>query len=88
MSETVGIRDLKNGASRIVERAEAGESITITRRGKPVARIISATMPTHLASKVAAGKVRPANGVRALPDPVKLSKAGKTAAQYVSEGRR
>jgi prevent-host-death family protein len=88
MSETVGIRDLKNSASRIVERAEAGESITITRRGKPVARIVSAAMPAHLASKVAAGTVRPANGVRTLPDPIKLSTTGKTAAQHVSEGRR
>lgn len=33
----VGIRDLKAHASDIVERAEAGESILVTRRGKPVA---------------------------------------------------
>jgi prevent-host-death family protein len=33
----IGIRDLKVHASDIVKRAEAGESILVTRRGKPVA---------------------------------------------------
>jgi hypothetical protein len=35
MSETVGIRELKNGTSEIIDRVEAGEPITVTRRGKP-----------------------------------------------------
>lgn len=88
MSETVGIRDLKNSASRIIERAEAGEPITITRRGKPVARIVSASMPARLAALIADGSVRPGSGSHRLPKPVKPSGTGKTAAQYVAEGRR
>lgn len=35
----VGIRELKQNASAIVDAAEAGETIVITRRGAPVARI-------------------------------------------------
>ncbi len=90
MSEeaTVGIRELKDGASRIVERAEGGEPITITRRGKPVARIVSAATPPHLAALVAGGSVRAGNGTRYLPTPTKLRGGGKTAADYVTEGRR
>jgi len=40
----VGIRDLKTHASDIVERAEAGESFLITRRGKPVAVVLPFTV--------------------------------------------
>ena len=88
MSETVGIRDLKNSASRIIEQAEAGEPITVTRRGKPVARIVSATIPMRLAALIAQGTVKPGTGARLLPEPIRPSGRGKTAAQHVSEGRR
>ena len=88
MSETVGIRELKNNASQIIERAEAGESITVTRRGKPVATIVSATRSPGMAALIANGTVRPGNGSRHLPEPIKLRGPGPTAAQYVSEGRR
>jgi prevent-host-death family protein len=36
----VGIRELKEHASDIVERAEAGEAFLVTRRGKPVAVVL------------------------------------------------
>lgn len=88
MSETVGIRELKNGTSRIIEQVEAGEAITVTRRGKPVARIVSAATTPHMAALVAKGAVRQGNGTRYLPKPTKLRGTGMTAADYVSEGRR
>jgi prevent-host-death family protein len=88
MSKTVGIRELKNNTSRIIERAAAGESITITRRGKPVAMIVSATVSPGLAALIADGTVRPGSGSRRLPTPVTPRGKGKTAAEYVSEGRR
>ncbi len=37
---TVGIRALKQNASEVVRRAAAGDVITITDRGTPVARIV------------------------------------------------
>jgi prevent-host-death family protein len=85
---TVGIRELKNGTSQIIERVEAGESITVTRRGKPVARIVSTETSPHLAKMVADGTVRPGTSARPLPKPIKPRVGGKTAAEYVSEGRR
>lgn len=36
---TVSIADAKNRLSELVKRAEAGEQITLTRRGRPVARL-------------------------------------------------
>ncbi len=35
--ETVGTYELKGNLSKLLARVEQGESITITRRGKPVA---------------------------------------------------
>lgn len=88
LKNTVGIRELKDGASSIIERAEAGEPITVTRRGKPVAQIVSAAMSPHLAALVAEGTVRPGKAGRYVPKPAKPRGGGKSAADYVSEGRR
>jgi prevent-host-death family protein len=35
--ETIGVRELRQNASKYLRRVAAGESITITDRGKPVA---------------------------------------------------
>jgi prevent-host-death family protein len=85
---TVGIRELKDRASSIIDRVEEGEAITVTKRGRPVARLVSAATPPHLAAMVAEGAVRPSEGPRHLPKPTKLRGDGKSAADYVSEGRR
>jgi prevent-host-death family protein len=86
---TVGIRELKDNASSIIDRVEEGEAITVTKHGRPVARIVSTTTPRHLSALIADGTVRPPEGSRYLPPkPVKLRGSGKSAAEYVSEGRR
>lgn len=85
---TVGIRELKDKASAIIDRVEDGEAITVTKHGRPVARIVSAAPPPHLAALIADGTVRSSEGPRYLPKPAKLRGSGKSAADYVSEGRR
>jgi prevent-host-death family protein len=85
---TVGIRELKDKASSIIDRVEEGEAITVTKHGRAVARIVSTTTPRHLAALVADGSVRPSEGPRHLPKPAKLKGKGMSAADYVSEGRR
>ena len=57
MSE-VGIRALKQNASAVVAEAAAGETVTITDRGRPVAQMT----PLHksrLETLVEAGRARP-----------------------------
>jgi prevent-host-death family protein len=88
-SATVGIRELKDKASSIIDRVEEGEAITVTKHGRAVARIVSATTPPHLAALIADRTVRPPEGPRYLPaKPARLQGTGKSAAEYVSEGRR
>ena len=88
MSREVGIRELKNGISALIEGVENGEIVTITRRGKPVARIVPANVPPGIARLVAEGRVRLGSGPPGLPSPVKLRGPGKSAVDYVREGRR
>jgi prevent-host-death family protein len=40
MDKPVNIHDAKTHLSRLVERVEAGEEITIARAGRPVARLV------------------------------------------------
>ena len=38
--ETIGIRELRQHASRYLARVKAGATIAITERGRPIARIV------------------------------------------------
>jgi len=54
----VGIRALKQNASAVVAQAAAGETITITDRGRPVA-LITPIPETRLEAKIKRGEARP-----------------------------
>ena len=43
--DAISLADAKAHLSELVDRVEAGDSIDITRRGKPVARLTSAAKP-------------------------------------------
>ncbi len=43
---TVSVRELKGGLSRYLKRAAAGEDITVTSRGRPIARLLPAPKPS------------------------------------------
>jgi prevent-host-death family protein len=40
MSERVGVRELRQNLSKYLRRVEAGESLDVTERGRPVARLV------------------------------------------------
>lgn len=48
MSEAVNVRTLRNEYARLIARAEAGEAVTIVRRGKPVARLVPIAEPAEI----------------------------------------
>ena len=76
---SVGIRELKQNASKVVARAAAGETVTITERGRPVAQLTP--LPTsRLDELIAAGLVIPATrGPHDLPEPVVVPGLGQDA---------
>lgn len=68
MSE-VGIRALKQNASAVVADAAAGETVTITDRGRPVAQMTSIPA-SPLQRLLSSGRARPPRrDIRELPIP-------------------
>jgi prevent-host-death family protein len=66
----VGMHEAKTKLSQLVERAEAGEDIIISRNGKPVARLVPVIRTASLASVRGAwrGRVHIAADFDELPD--------------------
>ncbi len=53
MNAEIGVRELRNEVSEVLRRAEAGEEIVVTVRGRKVARVVAAdarpsTMPAEI----------------------------------------
>lgn len=55
-----GVRDLRDHLSRYLERVRAGEELTVTDRGRPIARLIPVDGPHTFDRLVAEGLVTPA----------------------------
>ncbi|MCL2781628.1 MAG: type II toxin-antitoxin system prevent-host-death family antitoxin [Actinomycetia bacterium] len=65
----VGIRALKQNASAVVADAQAGATVTITDRGRPVAQL-TPIPASRLRQLIVAGTARPARDeIRDLPEP-------------------
>ncbi len=71
MSE-VGMHEAKTKLSQLVERAQAGEEITITRNGTPVARLVPVAPTRTFASLrgIWRGQVHIADDFDELPDDI------------------
>jgi prevent-host-death family protein len=54
----IGMHDAKTQLSKLVERAEAGEEIVITRRGEPAVRLVPARQGDGFASLAGSWKGR------------------------------
>ncbi|MBX3030660.1 MAG: hypothetical protein KF809_10900 [Chloroflexi bacterium] len=62
MSETVGIRELRQHLSRYTARTIKGESFDVTDRGQPVGRLVPPASGTAwLDDLIAAGRIAPAH---------------------------
>jgi len=62
----VGIRDLRDHLSAYLERVKAGETITITEHGKPIARVLGSRFSPRVLELIANGTITPAS--RPMPD--------------------
>lgn len=54
--ERIGIYDARSRLSELVERVEAGEEVLLTRRGRPVVRMVRAGDAQRAAARTAAVK--------------------------------
>lgn len=56
----VGVRDLRDHLSRYLERVKAGEELTVTEHGRPIARLVAPRPRDRWDELVARGLIRPA----------------------------
>ncbi len=85
----VGIRELRQRASELLRRVEAGETIEVTDRGRPVA--VLAPMPDAgpLEQLRAAGEVTPATGsLSDLPEPLPVPAGKESPSAILARLRR
>jgi prevent-host-death family protein len=85
---SVGIRELRQRASELLRLVEAGETIEVTDRGRPVA--VLGPIPDHssLDQLRATGDISPATRrFDDLPDPLVLAAAQPTASQILARLR-
>ena len=62
---TVGVRELKNQLSSYLDRVKAGEDVTVTEHGRPIARLTAiAPDVDRRAALIEAGIIRPASDTR------------------------
>ncbi|ORV08603.1 type II toxin-antitoxin system Phd/YefM family antitoxin [Mycobacterium celatum] len=70
---SVGVRELRQRASELLRRVEAGETIEITDRGRPVALLSPMPEGGPYERMLASGEIEPATGsLDDLPDPIEL----------------
>jgi prevent-host-death family protein len=82
----IGVRELRQNASRYLARVKAGESVEVTERGILVARLVP-PQPSESARDrlVAAGKLIPARHPRHLPQAMSI--AGPLTGEVLDELR-
>lgn len=87
---TVGVRELKNQLSSFLDRVKAGEEITVTEHGRPIARLTSIEHAVVArAALVEAGTIRPAaTSRRQLPSRRVALKTGSSVADLVADQRQ
>jgi prevent-host-death family protein len=56
--ESIGIYEAKSRLSELVERAEAGQEITITRHGRPAAKLVPAKAGVEVDRKAIMDEIR------------------------------
>lgn len=79
----VGTLEARNSLSALLELVEKGEEITITRHGKPVARLVPATKARDMNDAREA-----ARRILELRKEVKPDPDGLTIRDYIEMGRR
>jgi len=82
----VGVRELKSALSSYLKRVRSGESIVVTDRGEPIARIIPVGLPEGIAKLMAEGRVTWSGKPFRPPKPMRIA-PGPPLSDYIAEDR-
>ncbi|GAA4682448.1 type II toxin-antitoxin system Phd/YefM family antitoxin [Phytohabitans rumicis] len=84
--DQIPIRALNQNTAEVLARVEHGETVEVTNRGRPIARIVPITTDA-LSDLVAAGTVAPATISGPIPMPTTPAEPGSEAGALLSELR-
>jgi len=85
----IGVRELRQHASRYLERVKAGEVVEVTERGKLVALLVSPTPAVAVRDQlIASGRLVPAKNAFQLPERRRIAGGEATATEVLNEQRR
>lgn len=71
--EQVGVRDLKQNASRVLARVKAGETLEVTEHGRPIARLTPVDGVDDYDRLVEAGELLPGTQEVLTASPVRVA---------------
>lgn len=85
MASSVGIRELRQNLSRYIERVKAGESLSVTERGREVARLTPAGPKDSPIARLVAdrGATMPTGSLRDLMPPADGPPPGPPSGQVL-----
>jgi len=96
--ESVGVRELKNRLGHYLRAVRQGETIVVTARGKPLARLVpvpspgKATLPPELEERMwelaAAGHLTWSSEPFQLPEPAAVNRGPRLLSDLVVEDRQ
>jgi prevent-host-death family protein len=84
----IGVRELRQHASRYLDLVKAGETVEVTERGQLVA-VLAPPSPGETTRErlIAEGRLTPAQGPRILPTPMLVAPGSLTASEALAEDR-
>jgi prevent-host-death family protein len=86
--ESIGVRELRQNASRWLARVARGESFEVTDRGRRVALLVPPPRESGLAGLLASGRARAGGGnLHDLPRPAQRPPGALTATQALEQLR-
>jgi prevent-host-death family protein len=86
---SVGVRELRQRASELLRRVEAGETIEVTDRGRPVAVLAPLPAPSPIERLKAAGDLTlRRKGLDDLPEPLPLEPGQEPPSSVLDRLRR
>ena len=84
----VGVRELRQSLRAILDEVENGAEVTITERGKPVARLVGVGRPSIRERLIAEGVITPAKRPKRPDSAYPRIKIKGSLSEFVLEQRR
>ncbi len=86
--DSIGIRELRQNASRYLRQVERGETFEVTDRGRPVARLVPIKSQSTRERLIAEGRLTPAKGkLSDLPPPLEPKPGERPLSEILEEMR-